>query len=86
MYIYLKQSKIWSLTPKTTILIESSCGGTERMTFLAPAFKCVPNCSLFLYTPVHSTTMSILFQVMFLMFFSEENEIEVPATIISFSE
>ncbi|MNY37706.1 hypothetical protein D3C86_1722870 [compost metagenome] len=65
-------SKIFSLTPKTTVLMVSTSDGAERITFLAPASRCAFNSSCVLYFPVDSTTKSILwlFQSKLEMLFS----------------
>ena len=48
----------WSFTPNTIILIDSSKGGTERMTRFAPLAKCVSRAVFVLNMPVASITMS----------------------------
>ena len=51
-------SKTCSFTPKTTVLIRSSSGGAESITFLAPAVRCFERPSLSLNAPVESITKS----------------------------
>src|SRR5690606_21744623 len=74
------------LTPKTTVLISSSSGGTERITFLAPFFKWFSNCSRLLNLPVHSTAISTLPQEIASTFISEENLTTLSPTVIWFFE
>src|SRR5690606_27283462 len=51
-------SRICSFTPRTTILISSSKGGTVRITFLAPLARWCAKASRVLNRPVASTTIS----------------------------
>src|SRR5690606_29309506 len=56
--IFSVPSRIWSFTPSTTIFILSSAGGTDRITFLAPFFRCCSSSELVLNFPVDSITTS----------------------------
>ena len=69
-------SKIFSLTPKTTVLILSTSDGADRITFFAPAKMCAFISSKVLNFPVDSTTISIFkfFQFNFPISFSWKNK------------
>src|SRR3989338_10464293 len=50
--------KSFSLTDKTMVFISHSLAGADKMTFFAPAVKCISKSNFLVNRPVHSITIS----------------------------